>query len=399
MMANNNIELISKYSPEILDEIFQASAVTAILERGETLSFVNAKTVRIPSIALDGLGDYTRANQTGYGYSAGSVDFSYEVHTLTKDRSKQFLLDTMDEEEAQLQTGVIVDQFIRTKEVPEIDAYRLSKLFSFAYPEQRVSETIDANTIISKFNNAFKVFADLEIPEDEQVLFVSNQVFLLIRNTTELTKRIYQEDYRNPAGLTFSVTKYEGRPIIPVPKVRFFTEYTFGSNGFFPTSTAKEINFLLVHFNAALPVKKHEVLKIFGPDRVQDFDGYKINHRIYHDIFTPKNKRVAIFASVSTADAGITSVKFTTKAGATTNGTIIDDVYTSGVRGTVKYLLTSTAVASQALPAIGASLSSYTNLVEGAEIAASTNVTIIVAVADADGNALAAGKLTIVKKA
>jgi hypothetical protein len=36
-------------------------------------------------------------------------------------------------------------------------------------------------------------------------------------------------------------------------------------------------------------------------------------------------------------------------------------------------------------------------LVEGAEIAASTNVSIIVAVADASGNAIAAGKLTIVK--
>lgn len=391
----NNIQLIQKYSPEILDEIFQANAVTSVLERGETLSFVNAKTVKIPSITLDGLGDYTRANQSGYGYSAGSVDFSWEIHTLTKDRSKQFLLDTMDEEEAQLQTGVIVDQFIRTKEVPEVDAYRLSKLYSAAYPDQKVSETISANTIIAKFNDAFKVFADLEIPEDEQVLFVSNAVFLLIRNTTELTKRIYQEDYRNPAGLTFTVTKYEGRPIIPVPKQRFYTEYTFGSNGFYPVSGAKELNFLLVHFNAALPVKKHEVLKIFGPDRVQDFDGYKINHRLYHDIFTPKNKRVAIYASVSAVDAAITPVKFTSVAGATTNGTIINDVYTSGVRGTLVYKLGDSNVA---IPAAGATITTgWVALTEGAEIAASTNTHIVVAVRGDDNKALAAGKLALVK--
>ena len=92
-------------------------------------------------------------------------------------------------------------------------------------------------------------------------------------------------------------------------------------------------------------------------------------------------------------------VKFTSVAGGTTNGTIIDNVYTSGVRGTIKYLLSATAVGSLALPAAGASLSSYTALVEGAEIAASTNVSIIVAVADASGNAIAAGKLTLVKKA
>jgi hypothetical protein len=159
------------------------------------------------------------------------------------------------------------------------------------------------------------------------------------------------------------------------------------------------MNFMLVHFNAALPIKKHEVLKVFGPEVVQDFDGYKLNHRLYHDIFVPLNKRVAIYVSVSTVDALISPVAFKTEAGEVTNGTVITGVYTAGVRGTVKYLLTATAVASQALPAVGASLSSYTALVEGAEIAASTNVTIIVAVADADGNAIAAGKATIVKKA
>jgi hypothetical protein len=397
----NKISLITKYSPEILDEIFMNEAVTAILERNSgLLKFTSAKTVLIPSIEMDGLGDYIRANQAGYGYSAGSVDVKWETHTLTKDRGKQFVVDTMDDEEtAGLVVGNLLDQFVRTKEVPEVDAYRLSKLFSLAYSDQVKSETISANTIISTFNSAFEKFADLEIPEEEQVLYVSNAVMTLIRNTTELTKRIYQEDYRSPAGLTFTVTKYEGRPIIAVPARRFFTAYTFGANGFAPASGAKLMNFMLVHFNAALPIKKHEVLKTFGPDVVQDFDGYKINHRLYHDIFVPLNKRVAIYASVSAVDATIAPVSFTTKAGAVTNGTIIDNVYTGGVRGEIKFLLSATAVASLALPAAGASLSSYTTLVPGAEIAASTNVSIIVAVADESGNALAAGKLAIVKKA
>jgi hypothetical protein len=397
----NKIALIQKYSPEILDEIFQKEAITAVLERDTSLlKFTSAKTVLIPRMEMDGLGDYVRANAAGYGYPAGSVDVTWEPHTLTKDRGKQFVIDTMDDEEtAGLVVGALLDQFVRTKEVPEVDAYRLSKLFSLAFADQVVEETVSANEIISKFNAAFEKFADLEIPEDEQILFVSNKVMTLIRNTTELAKRIYQEDYRNPAGLTFTVTMYEGRPILPVPQRRFFTAYTFGANGFTPTAGAKLMNFMLVHFNAALPIKKHEVLKVFGPEVVQDFDGYKLNHRLYHDIFVPLNKRVAIYASVSAVTATIAPVLFTSVAGVATNATIIDNVYTAGIRGEIKFLLSATAVGSLSLPAYGASLSSYTALTPGATIAASTNVTIIVAVADEAGNAIAAGKLTLVKGA
>jgi hypothetical protein len=397
----NKISLIAKYSPEILDEIFMNESVTAILERNSgLLKFTSAKTVLIPSIEMDGLGDYIRANQAGYGYSAGSVDVKWETHTLTKDRGKQFVVDTMDDEETQgLVVGNLLDQFVRTKEVPEVDAYRLSKLYSLAFNDQVVTETIGANEIIGKFNAAFEKFADLEIPEEEQVIYVSNAVMTQIRNTTELSKRIYQEDFRSPAGLTFTVTKWEGRPIVAVPSRRFFTEYTFGANGFAPTATAKLMNFMLVHFNAALPIKKHEVLKTFGPDVVQDFDGFKINHRLYHDIFVPLNKRVAIYVSVSNVAATIAPVSFTSKQGAVQHGTVIDNVYTAGVRGTAKYLLSTTAVGSLALPAFGASLAAYTTLVPGAEIpAGASNVSIIVAIADESGNAIAAGKLTLVKK-
>jgi hypothetical protein len=406
-IKSNSIALISKYSPEILDEIFQKEAVTAILERNSgLLKFTSAKTVLIPSIEMDGLGDYSRVNTPdSFGYSKGGVDITWESHTLTKDRGKQFVVDTMDDEETQgLVVGNLLDQFVRLKEVPEVDAYRLSTLFSKAYPDQIATETISANEIIAKFNNAFEKFADLEIPEDEQILYVSNQVMTLIRNTTELNKRLYVEDYTNPSGISFTLEKYEGRPIIPVPKSRFFTAYTFHDNGFTPVSGAKMINFMLVHFNAALPIKKHQVLKTFGPEVVQDFDGFKMNHRLYHDIFVPKNKRVAIFVSVSNVAASLPLASFVTKAGAAQNATIISDIYTAGTRGTLVYKLGNSAVA---IPVGGDVLSTangwtvMTLDAAGAQtIAASTNTHIVIAVKNPeDEKALSAGKLQLVKGA
>jgi hypothetical protein len=407
-IKSNSIALITKYSPEILDEIFAKEAVTTILERNSgLLKFTSAKTVLIPSIEMDGLGDYTKITTAGpnaYGYSQGGVDITWESHTLTKDRGKQFVVDTMDDEEtAGLVVGNLLDQFVRLKEVPEVDAYRLSTLFSKAYADQVVEETISANQIISKFNDAFEKFADLEIPEDEQILYVSNQVMTLIRNTTELNKRLNVEDYTSPAGISFTVEKYEGRPIIPVPKSRFFTAYNFHDNGFTPVAGAKQMNFMLVHFNAALPIKKHQVLKTFGPEVVQDFDGFKMNHRLYHDIFVPKNKRVAIFVSVSGTSASLPLVSFVSTAGAVTNASIISDIYAQGVRGTLVYKLgdnTLTAAApGDALTTANGWVVMTLDANYAQTIAMSTSTNIVVAVKDPDTEvALASSATTVANK-
>ena len=52
---------------------------------------------------------------------------------------------------------------------------------------------------------------------------------------------------------------------------------------------------MAVHYNAALPIKKHAPVRVFTPEQNQDKDGWKFQTRIYHDIFVPKNKTVGIY--------------------------------------------------------------------------------------------------------
>ncbi len=297
--ATGNIELITRYSPEILDEIFAQEAVTTVLEGNNALlRFVNAKTVMIPEYVIDGLGDYSRKD----GFPDGDIDLTWTPYTLTKDRGRGFSIDAMDDEEsAGLAFGRLQSEFTRTRVVPEVDAYRLSTLFANAISENVVTKKIAANTIIKEWNEAIKVFQDNEVPIQDMILFVSTEVDMLIKNTTELQRQITQTDYKSEQGITFKVRMYEDIPIIVVPKARFKTAYTFGANGFEPLVDALDMNYMFVYKNAALPVKKHEKIRVFAPDTYQKKDAWLFQYRLYHDIFTPKNKKLGIFVSVAPA--------------------------------------------------------------------------------------------------
>jgi hypothetical protein len=126
----------------------------------------------------------------------------------------------------------------------------------------------------------------------------------LVRNTSELQKKLTQDEYRSRTeGVTFAITKYDGRIIEEVPSSRFFTEVNVGLKGYFPKATSKIINFLLVDKTVALPIVKVDDVRIFTPEQVQDFNGYKINFELYHDLFVPAKLQSAVYAHVGTTAA------------------------------------------------------------------------------------------------
>lgn len=292
----NNIQTITKYLHEQLDELFVKESVTGILEvarpGGYKLNFIDAKTVNIPDMQLDALSDYSRAN----GYAAGDINITFTPHTLTMDRGRQFTIDEMDDEES---GGLVVlntmKTFERTQAIAEIDAYRLSTIASKATTDGTKAETIAANQVIAKFADIEKYFEDHEVPTDRVIYFISTKLSRLIKTTTELSRLVDVTEVES-GDITLKVKTFNGNPIIVVPPKRFKTAYTFG-DGFTPTKDAKDINILAVYDAATIPVQKHKRVRVFSPEDVQDKDGWKFNYRVYHDIFVPKNKAVGIYLS------------------------------------------------------------------------------------------------------
>lgn len=322
----NYFARIEKYMSNAVDTVFATESKTALLENGAKyidLDFKEAGYVKILSILMDGLSDYYRVGHIGVegsesyshdnsyngvgtrdGYDRGNVQGTWEIFKLEYDRGRQFLVDNMDNEEMAGQIiANLLSEFLRTKVVPEVDAVRFSKIAKKCNSGlgNLVKETVGEDEIISKFNTAFEWLTENEVPEEDQVIFVNPKIYTKIMSTSELNKYIVQQDFTNEKGVSFKLPAYNGRPIVVVPTSRFFTNVKTTSNGYVATEDSKVINYIITSKKAIVPIVKLQKSKIWSPDTQDDFDGYKVNFRMYHDVIIPKNKIIGSFVSVSTS--------------------------------------------------------------------------------------------------
>src|SRR5690606_15436387 len=168
----NSIELAKRFAP-LLDEIYQREALTSILEapRDMIRYTQNANTVLLPEMEVQGLGDYSRNN----GYVRGDVDLKWTAYTLTQDRGRSFQVDAMDDEETiQIAFGRLAGEFMRTRVIPEIDAYRFAKIAQKAGDGD--SGDLDEETVIEAIDEATETLDDAEVPLEGRILFASAAV-------------------------------------------------------------------------------------------------------------------------------------------------------------------------------------------------------------------------------
>lgn len=114
-----------------LDKLAVQEAVTGWMDANSGQVIYNGgKEVKIPKLSVQGLADYDRDN----GYVMGGATMTYETLTMTQDRGRKFQLDAMDIDETGFVTTAasVMGEFQRVHVVPEIDAYRISKLVTTA---------------------------------------------------------------------------------------------------------------------------------------------------------------------------------------------------------------------------------------------------------------------------
>ena len=118
----NSIALFKKYI-DLLDEVYKQASLTAVLESDATLARAgaNANEIVIPKLSMQGLANYSRNS----GYVNGDVTLINETVQFNYDRGRAFSVDAMDNEETVgVAFGKLSSEFIRTKVVPELDAFR-----------------------------------------------------------------------------------------------------------------------------------------------------------------------------------------------------------------------------------------------------------------------------------
>lgn len=331
-MPNNNIELITNYSPKYWDLVYKQEAVTSVLDANpKLLQFTGAKTVKIGKFQNGGLNDYYRNNNangfgdtrvpqpTGSENFVGASDFGYqksparltwEEFTLKCDRAAAFEIEYFDNEESGDElVGLGVTEISRTTIVPEVDAYCLSTIAGYAMPDAIVKADYTASGAqpLAALNKAFQYFEEHEVPADDQIAFCSPAFMSALRNTGEVQKFLTQDDFTASKDIRFKIEKYEGRTLITVAPDRLRTNIKLVSGGYTWGPDSEAINFLMVAKSAVMHVVKYEKVRVISGEAnlaARGFDGYTIFARIYHDVFVPDNKRVAIYLNkVSTAVA------------------------------------------------------------------------------------------------
>ena len=282
----NSIAL-SKIYTNLLDEVYKNSALTAVLESDASLARAgaNANEIVIPKLSMSGLADYKRNS----GYVNGDVTLNWETVQFNYERGRMFQVDDMDNEETQnIAFGRLAGEFIRTKVVPELDAFRFAKYAAVTGAGAATGTLATGADVIAALRTATSSMDEAEVPMEDRHLFITPTLLGLVEDLdTNKSKEVLSR--------FATITK--------VPQTRFYSAIklndgtTLGeeAGGYVKASGAVDLNFEIIHKPAVLQFTKHAVPKIISPEQNQDADAWKYGYRNYGLCDTYENKAAGIY--------------------------------------------------------------------------------------------------------
>ena len=299
----NTMQYASVFMTELDKQLVEKSTTGWMEDNAKQVQYNGGAEVKIPKMTMSGLGDYDRNS----GFAQGAVAVTYETRTLTQDRGRTFQLDAMDVDETNFAAtaGNVMREFQSTKVIPEIDAYRYSKIYELAEAAGKANTyTPAANSIFETLMNDITAVRDAAGECEEIVIAMSAKVAGML----DLAKggtNVLQSGYFEQGKAEIKVKEIDGCPIIRVPSVRFKTAYTFmdgaenTEGGFAAAEGAKDINWIVMVKNAPVAISKTDVTRIFDPMTNQNANAWKIDYRKYHDLWIMDNGMDGVMVSVS----------------------------------------------------------------------------------------------------
>ena len=292
-----------------LDKAAVAKATTGWMEvNSELVKYNGGAEVRIPSLDMDGMADYDRKN----GFVEGDVEFKYQTRTMTQDRGRSFSFDENDVNETNfgLTASTVMAEFQDKKVVPEIDAYRYSRIATACIAKKKASGGYEAeeSTVLQKLYYDLAAVREIVGDSTPLIITISMSVSAILAMSEKLSKRLDVTDFEQGA-VTLKVRTLDGIPLIPVGADRLKTEYLFRdgkttgqeSGGFEPTETSKSINWMITPRKAPIAVSKTDKMRIFDPETNQKARAWAMDYRKFHDLWIPDRKVDECFVNLKEA--------------------------------------------------------------------------------------------------
>jgi len=266
--------------------------------------------VKIPKMEVQGMGDYDRDN----GYQQGSVTLTYQTRSMTQDRGRKFQLDPMDINENNFVTtaAAVMGEFQRMYVVPEIDAYRISKIATETITADKAGMVAYGYTpgaastsALRKFKEGIKAVRDMGY---NGPLVCHATPDFIMELELELAGKISAVTF-SKGGIDTQVPAVDGVPFISTPANRMYTAITIYDGktagqergGYVKGTTAKNVNFMICPRTTPIAVTKQDIMRIFDPTINQKLNAWQMDYRRFHDIWVLDNKVNSIYLSIKEA--------------------------------------------------------------------------------------------------
>lgn len=284
-----------------LEQKYERELCTAALG-GRNVKFYDAKNVKVPTLTLGGFQDHDRSG----GWNRQSLSNTYQILTLSHDRNVEFLVDAMDVDETNqaLSAANITDTFASEQEIPELDAYRFSKIYAdYVKADEEPDESeLSTSNILSVFDTFMEDMDEAGVPSVGRVLYATPATIRLLKSAEDISRNLVING--KDGVIDRSVRSLDEVSIVSVPSARMKTEYDF-SDGFEADEDAKQINMILMHPSAVVAPVKRSAVYLFAPGEHTAGDGWLYQNRFFTDLFIIESKIDGIKIN---ADPGTESV-------------------------------------------------------------------------------------------
>lgn len=280
--------LEQKYAKELASfELFQSN---------KQVKFIDAQTIKLPSITLSGYKDHTRGS---LGFNQGTITNEWEPKKLAHDRSIEFVIDPMDVDETNktVSIGNVQNTLEEEQTIPEKDSYVFSKLYdeatTYAANGATIStEALTAENILEQFDSAMEKMDEAGVPGAGRLLYVTPKVNKLLKEAKDIQRVM---GVTGEGSVKRSIYDLDDVKIKVAQSARLKSKYNF-TEGCVAAVDAKQINFILVHPTAVIARDKYSYINAFEPgEDSRTADNYLLQSRFYMDAFLVKNRANGIY--------------------------------------------------------------------------------------------------------
>lgn len=298
----NTLEYSKIFQPLLDQQVTQESTTGWMEANDKFIKYNGGDEVKIATLLTDGLANYDRSN----GFTTGSVDLKWNPYKLTQDRGRSFTLDSMDVDQTNFvaTASTVMSEFQKQQVIPEIDAYRYSKIASLAIEASKSREVaLTAENIISELLKDLTALEEVGV--NDVVITMSPTTASLLANA-EKAKDHMSTTQLAKGNMNVRVVSFNDNAIVRARQDLLQTAFKFNDGktsgqekgGFVKDSSSKAINWIISAKDAIVAVSKTDKVRVFDPEVNQAADAWKTDYRKFHDLWIPKAKLAKVFVNV-----------------------------------------------------------------------------------------------------